>query len=109
MAFWLNKSRALLVSSLVLILAFVVACGSAAPEVIEREVVKEVTVEVPKEVEVVREVEVPVEVEKEVIKEVEVVKEVEVLKEVPNTTVAVGLLASGTVSNASASSYGLRL
>ena len=87
MAFWLNKSRALLVSSLVLILAFVVACGSAAPEVIEREVVKEVTVEVPKEVEVVREVEVPVEVEKEVIKEVEVVKEVEVLKEVPKETV----------------------
>jgi hypothetical protein len=87
MAFGLNKSRALLVSSLVLILAFVVACGSAAPEVIEREVVKEVTVEVPKEVEVVREVEVPVEVEKEVIKEVEVVKEVEVLKEVPKETV----------------------
>ena len=87
MAFWLTKSRALLVSSLVLILALVVACGTAAPEVIEREVVKEVTVEVPKEVEVVKEVEVPVEVEKEVVREVEVVKEVEVLKEVPKETV----------------------
>jgi ABC-type transport system substrate-binding protein len=72
---------------LVLTLAFVVACGSAAPEVIEKEVVKEVTVEVPKEVEVVKEVEVPVEVEKEIIREVEVVKEVEVLKEVPKETV----------------------
>ncbi len=87
MAFWLSKSRALLVSSLVLILALVVACGTSAPEVIEREVVKEVTVEVPKEVEVVREVEVPVEVEKEVIKEVQVVTEVEVIKEIPKETV----------------------
>ena len=87
MAFWLTKSRALLVSSMVLVLAFVVACGTAAPEVIEREVVREVTVEVPKEVEVVKEVEVPVEVEKEVVREVEVVKEVEVLKEIPKETV----------------------
>ena len=87
MALWSRKSRALLVGSLVLVLAFVVACGSAAPEVVEKEVIKEVTVEVPKEVEVVREVEVPVEVVKEVTQEVEVVKEVEVLKEVPVETV----------------------
>ena len=87
MAYWFTKSRALLVSSLILTLAFVVACGTAAPEVVEREVVREVQVEVPKEVEVVREVEVPVEVEKEVVREVEVVKEVEVLKEVPKETV----------------------
>ena len=87
MAYWFTKSRALLVSSLILTLAFVVACGTAAPEVVEREVIKEVTVEVPKEVEVVKEVEVPVEVEKEVIREVEVVKEVEVLKEIPKETV----------------------
>lgn len=87
MAYWFSKSRALLISSLILTLAFVVACGTAAPEIVEREVVREVQVEVPKEVEVVREVEVPVEVEKEVVREVEVVKEVEVLKEVPKETV----------------------
>ena len=87
MAFRLGKTRALLVSSLVVILALVVACGTAAPEVIEREVVKEVEVPVEVEKEVVREVEVPVEVEKEVVREVEVVKEVEVLKEVPKETV----------------------
>ena len=68
---------------LVMALAFLVACGAAAPEVVEREVVREVTVEVPKEVEVLREVEVPVEVEKEVVREVEVVQEVEVIKEIP--------------------------
>jgi ABC-type transport system substrate-binding protein len=73
--------------SLVLALTVLVACGTAAPEVVEREVIKEVTVEVPKEVEVVKEVEVPVEVEKEVIREVEVVQEVEVLKEIPKETV----------------------
>ena len=88
MAFhWLNIPRSVLIGSLVLALTFVVACGSAAPEIVEREVIKEVTVEVPKEVEVVREIEVPVEVEKEVVREVEVVKEVEVLKEIPKETV----------------------
>ena len=87
MAFWLSKSRALLVSSMVLILTFVVACGTAAPEVIEREVVREVEVPVEVEREVVREVEVPVEVEREVVREVEVVQEVEVIKEVPKETV----------------------
>ena len=87
MASWFTKSRAILVSSLVLTLAFVVACGTAAPEVVEREVVREVQVEVPKEIEVVKEVQVPVEVEREVVREVEVVKEVEVLKEIPKETV----------------------
>ena len=84
---WWNIPRSALIGSLILALTFLVACGSAAPEVVEREVIKEVQVEVPKEVEVVRQVEVPVEVEKEVLKEVEVVKEVEVLKEIPKETV----------------------
>ena len=88
MAFhWLSIPRSVLIGSLVLALTFLVACGSAAPEIVEREVIKEVTVEVPKEVEVIREIEVPVEVEKEVVREVEVVKEVEVLKEIPKETV----------------------
>ena len=88
MAFhWLNIPRSVLIGSLVMALTFLVACGAAAPEVVEREVIKEVTVEVPKEVEVVKEVEVPVEVEREVIQEVEVIKEVEVLKEIPKETV----------------------
>ena len=87
MAHWLNKSRAILISSLVLILALVVACGSAAPEVVEREVVveKEVIKEVPMEVVVTEEVirEVP----KEVVVTEEVIKEVEVLREIPKETV----------------------
>ncbi len=87
MAFWSNISRSVLVVSLILALSLLAACGTAAPEVVEREVVREVQVEVPKEVEVVKEVEVPVEVEKEVIREVEVVQEVEVLKEIPKETV----------------------
>ena len=81
----LHKSA--IVVPLILLLTLLVGCGTAAPEVVEREVVREVQVEVPKEVEVVKEVEVPVEVEKEVVREVEVVKEVEVLKEVPKETV----------------------
>jgi len=84
---WLNVPRSMLAVSLILALTVLVACGTAAPEVVEREVIKEVTVEVPKEVEVVKEIEVPVEVEKEVIREVEVVQEVEVLKEIPKETV----------------------
>ncbi len=87
MTYWLSKSRAILISSLVLILALVVACGSAAPEVVEREVVveKEVIKEVPKEVIVTEEVirEVP----REVVVTEQVIKEVEVLKEVPRETV----------------------
>ena len=71
----LSKPKAILFCSLVLVLALVVACGSAAPQVVEREVIKEVPVEVIKEVPV------------EVMKEVEVVKEVEVLKEIPVETV----------------------
>ena len=84
---WWNIPRSALIGSLILALTFLVACGTAAPEVVEREVIKEVQVEVPKEVEVVKQVEVPVEVEKEVLREVEVVKEVEVLKEIPKETV----------------------
>ncbi|MDE2940370.1 MAG: ABC transporter substrate-binding protein [Chloroflexota bacterium] len=87
MAFWSNISKSILSVSLILALTVLVGCGTAAPEVVEREVVREVQVEVPKEVEVVKEVEVPVEVEKEVIREVEVVQEVEVLKEIPKETV----------------------
>ena len=87
MAFWSNISKSILTVSLILALTVLVGCGTAAPEVVEREVVREVQVEVPKEVEVVKEVEVPVEVEKEVIREVEVVQEVEVLKEIPKETV----------------------
>ncbi len=87
MSFWLSKCRILFAFSLIGLLALVVACGSAAPEVIEREVevVREVPVEVVREVE--REVQVPVEVEKVVEREVQVVQEVEVLKEVPRETV----------------------
>ncbi len=88
MAFrWPSIPKSVLIGSLVLALSFLVACGSAAPEIVEKEVIKEVTVEVPKEVEIVKEIEVPVEVEKEVVKEVEVVREVEVLKEIPKETV----------------------
>ena len=79
MTSWFTKSRALLLGSLILTLAFVVACGTAAPEVVEREVVREVTVEVP--------VEVPKEVEVIVEREVEVPVEVEVVKEIAKETV----------------------
>ena len=77
----------------------IVACGSAEPQIVEVEVVKEVEVpvdrEVVKEVEVVREVEVEVvkevPVDREVVKEVEVVREVEVevVKEVIKEVVVV--------------------
>jgi len=77
----------ILLLALVSILA-VVACSSAEPITVE--VIKEVPIEVVKQVEVVKEVEVirevPVEIVKEVpvevIKQVEVLKEVEVIKEV---------------------------
>ncbi len=72
---WLSKPKSVIFCSLVLILTLVVACGSAAPEVVEREVIREVPVEVVKEVPV------------EVLKEVEVLREVEVLKEIPVETV----------------------
>ncbi len=73
----------------------IVACGSAEPQIVEVEVVREVEVdrEVVKEVEVVREVEVEVvkevPVDREVVKEVEVVREVEVVKEVIKEVVVV--------------------
>lgn len=85
MPHWLRSSKTLLLCSLALTLALVVACGSAAapaaPEVVEREVVVEK--------EVIREVPQEVVVEKEVIKEVEVevVRTEQVLKEVPKETV----------------------
>jgi ABC-type transport system substrate-binding protein len=64
-----------------------VGCGSAAPQVVEREVIKEV----PLEVEVAKEVvkEVPVEIEKQVIREVpvEVTVEKQVVKEVTSERV----------------------
>ncbi len=84
---WLTIPKSVLIGSLVLALTLLAACGSAAPEIVEKEVLKEVTVEVPKVVEVIKEVEVPVEVEKQVLQEVEVVKEVEVLKQIPKETV----------------------
>ena len=82
---WLTIPKSVLIGSLVLALALVVACGSAAPEVVEREVIveKEVIKEVPKEVvvteQVIKEVPREVVVTEEVIKEVEK----EVLREVP--------------------------
>ena len=73
--------------ALALSLLLVVACGSAAPQIVEKEVIKEV----PLEVEVAREVikEVPVEIEKQVIKEVpvEVTVEKQVVKEVASERV----------------------
>lgn len=73
-----------------LVVLLVMATISPSPDIVEKEVVREIkkveTVEVPvevekeviREVEVIRRVEVPIEVEKEVIREVEVIKEIEV-------------------------------
>ena len=78
-----------------LLIALAAACTSAEPEVVikeipkevvvEKEIIKEVPVEVVKTVEVVKEVPVEVVVEKEIIKQVpvEVVVEKVVVKEVP--------------------------
>ena len=68
--------RALILTPLLLILFFIVACGGGAPEpvIVETEVIKEVTV--VQEVPVVKEVIKEVPVVKEVVKEVPVVKEV---------------------------------
>jgi ABC-type transport system substrate-binding protein len=81
----LINARLLIFAPLLLLLVLAAACGAdatPAPQVIEKEVVKEIEIQVTKEV--VKEVEVEVEVIKEVIKEVdkEVVKEVEVVTEV---------------------------
>lgn len=82
---WLNPSKALLLCSLSLALALVVACGSAAAPAAPEVVVEERVVEK----EVVREVPVEVTVEREVIREVprDVIVEREVLREVPQETV----------------------
>jgi ABC-type transport system substrate-binding protein len=92
-----TSPKFLILVPLLVLLALAAACGGdATPQVIEKEVIKEVPVdkvvikevevikEVPIEKQVVKEVEVikEVEVEKEVIKEVEVIQEVEVEKEV---------------------------
>ncbi len=83
----IGKGNFLLSFTLVLGLLLLVACGSAAPQVVEKEVIKEV----PREVEVAKEVikEIPVEVQREVIKEVpvEVTVEKQVVKEVPSERV----------------------
>ena len=83
----IGNGRFLLTFSLALALVLVVGCGSAAPEVVEKEVIKEVPLEVEVAKEVIREV--PVEVEKQVIKEVpvEVTVEKQVIKEVPSELV----------------------
>lgn len=67
--------RVLVLAPLMLLLLFALACGSsAAPEtiVVEKEVIKEVIVEVVVEKEVIKEIPVEVVVEKQIIKEVEV-------------------------------------
>ena len=85
----------LAITTLVLALLFVVACGGTAPAepvVVEKEVIREVEKPVVVEKEVIKEVEKPVIVEKEVVKEVEVIKEVvkEVLVEPTVAPVAIG-------------------
>ena len=77
---WLGKQKLPLLVGLVAML-FIVACGTAAPETVE--IVREVPVEVEKEV--IREVQVEVPVETEVVREIEVEKTVveERIKEVP--------------------------
>ena len=68
---WFRDPRLILFMPLALLLLILVACGSSAqPEVIEKEVIKEV--------EVVKEVEVEKIVEKEVVREVEKIVEKEV-------------------------------
>ena len=99
--------RILLLASLMLVAAVLVACGGSAttePQVIKEtvEVIKEVEkqVEVTKEVEVTREVEVTKEVEvtREVVQEKEVVKTVKVigLPEVNPLEVAGDIVAAGS-------------
>ena len=76
---WLRSPKALILSSLMIALLLSLACGgtAATPIVIEKEVIKEVPVEVVVEKEVIKEVPKEVVVEKVVIKEV--VKEVVVI------------------------------
>ncbi len=92
----LCSPKFLVVTPLLLLLFVVMACGGTAPaepQVIEKEVIKEVEKPVVVEKEVIKEVEKPVVVEKEVIKEVEVVKEV--IKEVPVVAPTVAPLGAG--------------
>ena len=89
--------KSLVPLSLILALVGIVACGGAAPapQIVEKEVVREVPVERVVEKEVIKEVPVEKIVEKEVIKEVEVEKEVVIEKIVVATPapVATGKLA----------------
>ena len=78
------KKQGIAVLAACLLSLTLLACAPAEPVTVveEREVIKEVPVEIIKEVEVVKQEEVPVEVIKEVEVPVEVIKEVEVPKEV---------------------------
>ena len=97
MAFQWRVLSSFVIFSLILVLSGVVACGGAAPapQIVEKEVVREVPVEKVVEKEVIREVPVEKIVEKEVIKEVQVEKEVVIEKIVIATPapVATGKLA----------------
>ena len=94
----------LLVTGAVGLLFFILACGSAAPQEIirevevEKEVIKEVQVEVPVEKEVIREVEVEKTVVEERIQQVEVEKIVEVDKILVATPTPAAAPAAATVS-----------
>ena len=94
----------LLVTGAVGLLFFILACGSAAPQEIirevevEKEVIKEVQVEVPVEKEVIREVEVEKTVVEERIQQVEVEKIVEVDKILVATPTPAPAPAAATVS-----------
>ena len=69
---WFGNKKAIFYAPFLFVLLFSVACGSsAAPVVVEKEVVKEVIKEVPVIKEVIKEVPKEVIVEKEVVKEVE--------------------------------------
>ena len=83
----IGNARFLASFGLALSLLLLVGCGSAAPQVVEREVIKEVLLEVEVAKEVVKEV--PVEIEKQVIREVpvEVTVEKQVVKEVTSERV----------------------
>jgi len=76
--YWLRRPKAIIFTPLILLLLFIIACGSSAePVVVEKVVVKELIKEVPVVKEVIKEVPVDVIVEKEVIKEV--IKEVQIV------------------------------
>ena len=95
-------SKALIWIPLILILAIAAACGgtAAAPIVVEKEVVKEITQEVIVEKEVIKEVPVEVIVEKEVIKEV--------IKEVVATPVSEAMASGESMKPAGSINYGVK-